>query len=296
MSDNVIDLSYLPAPEVVEVLSFEAILEAYTNDFKERYPDFAAYIENEPVMKLMEVVAYRELIMRQRINDAAHAVMPAYAQGSDLDNIALIFGVKRLTLEEADPDAVPPTAAVMESDEDLRKRYFLAINALNTAGARNSYIYHAFSCPEVKDVAATSPVPGQVLVTVLGRTDDGIPADETITEVAGILNADDIRPLTDTVTVQKAKIVNYRVEAQIVTLPGPDPELIVAAAREAIESYVAGVSLIGRDVTMSGLYSALHQSGVERVIMNEPLQTISIAEDEASFCTEIVLTHTLMGV
>lgn len=293
MNESVIDLTHLPPPDVIEQLSFEAILEAYKDDFKNRFPDFEAYIENEPVIKLMEVVAFRELIMRQRINDAAHAVMPAYANGADLDHIALLFGVTRLVIEEADPEAVPPEPVVMEPDEELRKRYFLAINSLNTAGSRNGYLFHAFTCPDVKDVASSSPVPGVVEVTILGRTDDGELADETIREVETILNEDDIRPLTDTVIVKKAGIVRYVIDATIVTLPGPDAELIIQNARKSVENYVNGVSLIGRAVTISGIYAALHQPGVERVVLNDPTETISIAGDEAGFCERITLKHEL---
>lgn len=295
MSGGLIDLSFLPAPRVIEELSFERILEETVSDFQVRFPGFEAFVENEPVMKLMESVAYRELIMRQRINDAAHAVMPAYARGSDLDHIALLFGVRRLVLQVADAEAVPPVPEVMEDDEGLRRRYFLAINALNTAGSRNSYVYHAFSCPEVRDVAAWSDVPGNVVVTVLGREGDGVPDDATVSEVERILNAEDVRPLTDSVVVRKASVVRYVVRARVVTLPGPDAGVILENARRAVVSYVEGVSLIGRDVALSGLYSALHQAGVERVVLEEPRGDVGINMGEAGFCEEVVLTHEVMS-
>ena len=42
--------------------------------------------------------------------------------GGDLDQLAANYNVKRLTVTPADDDAVPPVAAVMESDEALRLR------------------------------------------------------------------------------------------------------------------------------------------------------------------------------
>ncbi|MBA4162391.1 MAG: baseplate assembly protein, partial [Novosphingobium sp.] len=91
-SSTAIDLSRLPPPDVVEALDFEAIFNRLRADFLARYPEFTAFVESDPAIKLLEVVAYSELVMRQRINDAARSVLIAYALGGDLDNLAAIFG------------------------------------------------------------------------------------------------------------------------------------------------------------------------------------------------------------
>lgn len=90
-------------------------------------------LESEPVTKLLQENAYRELLLRQRINEAAQAVMVAYAMGGDLDQLAANYNVKRLTVTPADDDAVPPVAAVMESDEALRLRVPAAFEGLSVA-------------------------------------------------------------------------------------------------------------------------------------------------------------------
>ena len=45
--------------------------------------------------------AYRELLIRQRVNDAARGVMLATASGTDLDNLAANFNVERLLITPA---------------------------------------------------------------------------------------------------------------------------------------------------------------------------------------------------
>ena len=45
-------------------------------------------LESDPLVKYLEENAYREVIWRQRVNDAARANMLAYATKSDLDNMA----------------------------------------------------------------------------------------------------------------------------------------------------------------------------------------------------------------
>lgn len=93
-------------------------------------------LESEPVTKLLQENAYREILLRQRINEAAQAVMVAYSMGSDLDQLAGNCNVKRLTVIPADNDAVPPVAAVMESDEALRQRVPAALKGCQLQAQR----------------------------------------------------------------------------------------------------------------------------------------------------------------
>ena len=74
-----IDLSKLPAPDVIETLDFETLLTDYINDFIARNPNYATLLESDPAIILMQVVAYREMLLRARINEAAKANMLAYA-------------------------------------------------------------------------------------------------------------------------------------------------------------------------------------------------------------------------
>ena len=86
-SFTAIDLSNIPAPEVVETLDFSAILAAMVADLQARDPAFTALVESDPAWKILEVAAYRELLLRQRINDASRAVMLAFATGADLEHL-----------------------------------------------------------------------------------------------------------------------------------------------------------------------------------------------------------------
>jgi len=80
-----VDLSRLPAPQVIATLSFEAIYADLLAGLQAMVPDFDATIESDPAVKLLQLVAYREMLIRAKINDAARAVMPAFAVGADLD-------------------------------------------------------------------------------------------------------------------------------------------------------------------------------------------------------------------
>lgn len=281
---STIDLSQLPAPDVIETLDYETLLDRK----KQRLLDLceadqrlameaALALESDPVTKLLEESAYAELILRQRINDAARAVMLAFATGADLDNLAALLGVARLDLE---------------TDSRLRARAQLAPEGVSTAGPSLAYKHHAMSAAvAVRDVFVDMVVPGTVGVAILANPSSadpgGVPSQGLLDAVSAKLSADDVRPLSDLVIVRPAQVITYSVAAAIVCLPEPDSAVVIAAARSALDAYVDGAFMLGFDITVSGLHAALHQPGVMRVDMASPASSISVAPDQAARCVGV---------
>jgi phage-related baseplate assembly protein len=81
------ELATLPMPGVIETLSFDAVFADMARDFQRRYPEFTALLESDPAIKLLEVASYRELLLRNRINEAARGQMLAFATATDLDHL-----------------------------------------------------------------------------------------------------------------------------------------------------------------------------------------------------------------
>jgi phage-related baseplate assembly protein len=286
-----VDLSKLPPPDVVETLDFEAILAAMLADYQARDPAFTALVESDPAFKQLEAAAYRETVIRQRINDAAKALLLPYAAGADLDNIGANFNVERLLLDAGDDTAIPPVPATYEADDDFRRRIQLSFEGYTTAGSEGSYVFHALSADgDVKDVSATSPTPGQVCVYVLSRTGNGEASDELLATVSAALNADEIRPMTDNVSVFSADIVDYAVTAELVLYPGPDAEVVRQAALNAATAHVADINRMGMDVSVSGLMAQLHQPGVQNVNLSSPSANVVVTQSQAAYCTGITIT------
>lgn len=288
---TVVNLSQLPAPNVVETLDFETILAEMIDDLQGRDETFTALVESDPAYKILEVCAYRELLIRQRVNESAKAVMLAYATGADLDQIGANVGVQRLVITPADDTTVPPTPAVMESDDDFRARIQLSPEGYTTAGSEGSYVFHGLGASsDVKDIQAISPTPGKVTVYVLSRTGDGTAPAETLNAVTSTLNGETVRPLTDEVTVLSANIMNYTIDAELKLYPGPDSSVVLQSAIDAVTAYAEAQRRIGYDVTLSGLYHALHQPGVQNVTLNQPTATLALGNGQASYCTSINVT------
>ena len=138
---------------------------------------------------------------------------------------------------------------------------------------------------------AAATWPGDVRVSVLSRELDGTASPDLIDAVTAKLAADDVRPLTDNVTVQSAGIVPYSIVAEIFTYPGPDSAVVLAEVNARIQKYVADSHRIGRDVALSAIYAALHAEGVQRVELTSPSENIVIDATQAPYCEEITITH-----
>jgi phage-related baseplate assembly protein len=295
MSFTAIDLSTLTPPDIVEAVDYQTILTEMVADLRARDATFTALVESDPAFKILEVAAYREMLIRQRVNDAARGVMVATATGADLDNLGAVFGVQRKTITPADPNTIPPTPAVMETDSDYRRRVQLALEGMSTAGPKGGYIFHALQVTGVKDASALGPEdgqdPGDVLVTVLGQTGNGVPSSAIVTAVTAQLNDDDVRPLTDNVTVQAASVTSYAITATIYTYAGPDPAVLIDQAEDNAAAFTADNHKLGRDIRRSAIFAALHVPGVQRVELTSPAADIVLSPTQAGFCTAINISH-----
>jgi phage-related baseplate assembly protein len=129
-----VDLSRLPASDIIEALDYDSLFASNLAQFQVYFPSFDATVESDPVFKIIELFTYRELILRQRVNDTAKAVMVAFAKGNDLDQLAALFEVERYVLTPADP--VTGADAVLESDDDFRRRLVLAPEGYSVAGRK----------------------------------------------------------------------------------------------------------------------------------------------------------------
>jgi hypothetical protein len=78
-STTAIDLSRLAPPTVVEQLSYEDIRAAIVARLLADAARFDATVTSDPAVKVLEVVAYREMLIRQQFNERARQVMLAYA-------------------------------------------------------------------------------------------------------------------------------------------------------------------------------------------------------------------------
>lgn len=240
--------SALPAPAVVELLDFEAIVAEIKADLLERYPEAATVLdlESEPLVKLLESFAFRELLFRARVNDAARAHLLAFATGSDLDHLGALFGISRMA---------------GENDDRLRLRIQLRIAALAGQGTREHYELVAMTASaNVRAAYAIQPRPGYVHVVLWLQAENA----QTPVDVAAALNADSARMLGVEVTVGTATPHPVNIHARIWRTVNASPDLL-AKLQQRLATTFAERAALGRSVARSWITTLLHADGVAAV-------------------------------
>lgn len=299
-----VDLSQLPSPDIIESLEFEAILAERKAFFISLHPveqqaDVAALLEleSEPIVKLLEENAYREMLLRSRYNDEARSLLLAYASGTELDHIAATYyQLPRLVITPANPDADPPVAEVRESDDALRYRCALKPESFSCAGPTQAFEFWALSADgRVKSAKADSPTGGTTRVTVLAHDnpavedDIGVPTEELLDTVRAALNAEVIRPLSEELVVQAAQVITYDVVYDVTLYRGAAGEAALDAAQKALEKLTSEGNVLGFDVTKSQLDGAAQKTGIKRAVRVSPVEEILCDDTQAPRCTSITL-------
>lgn len=163
--------------------------------------------------------------------------------------------------------------AEKEDNESYYERMRDSMESFSTAGPINGYIYWTKTVsPAVLDVAVTSPEACYVDVRVILR--DGQEATEAVLkEIEEALNASDIRPLTDIVTVSAPETVDFSVDATF-WIAQPNRESAAAIEREvraAVDNFIVWqTSKMGRDINPSYLTKLMMDAGAKRVEVRQP--------------------------
>ncbi|MBR8463663.1 baseplate J/gp47 family protein [Campylobacter sp. faydin G-24] len=344
-----LNLKNLPYPNVIEELDYDELLTNIKNLFKKYLnDDEISLLESDNYSALLETLAYRELILRARINENVKSMLLPYASGSDLDNVVSIYGIERLKGEKPtvsikfalstalDYDVFIPAGLVLvskdgetatlkdslsikagskeimgisvldsyvkssvikceliqtplpfvltakqesdfiggaevESDYRLRQRAVLSLKRFSTAGSAKAYIYQAMSAnAKVQEVSVLNG--GAGVVNVYLKTTDM--SEETRQSVADHLSGEKVRPLTDSVIVANANIINVEIKANL--------ELIDMFMQDEIDKTIKATSStlnLGEDLNLSYIYSVLHKNGVYRVNLANPTSDIKVGDD-----------------
>jgi phage-related baseplate assembly protein len=274
----------LPPPDIVESLPHEVIGQEMIQRFKTLYPEYTGLIASDPALKLIEVFAFREAKLRERVNEACRQIMLTYARGTNLDHIAAIFGLARVRIPSGDtqlPDRV-------ESDERLRMRTHMTMETLSPAGPHAAYRAHAlYAHLDVQDAYAQSPEPGVVEVSVLSKQNQGIPSEELLEKVRLALNDERVRPLTDFVTVKAAGVVSFKVEAVIYFKDDVVLDKNMLTAKQGVTDYITHQYQLGQPIRRSKLFFLMTGGGAHHVDLKQPASDIIVDADTAAFCESI---------
>lgn len=291
-----INLAELPFPPVVEALSFEQVLAQARTKFVEfwealrlEYPSLPPYsvdmLDSDPAIIVLQAFAFREVIARARVNDAAKALMLATAVGDDLQHFAADFGLVRAQVRPATEDA----PAVMETEESLRERRRLAPDGYAAGGPGEAYEFHARTvAPELKGALAVKGEGNRVDLVLLGLDGDGAVSSEIIARVHQRLSPRNLRPLTDALYVRSAAIIHQKIRVRGALASGPDRELIRTRTIAGIQKYASERHGIGRPLFVDGIIAGGRKDGGwETLAVLEPAADVDPGRYGAIFVPSI---------
>lgn len=244
----------------MEQPSYEEILNRMKEELLRRDANFTALVESDPAIKILEIAAWRELLLRERINEAAQSNLLKFAKGEDLKRLGEFYGVERKNEEE---------------DEQFRKRIKAKIVGWSSVG---NYRYHALSADaRVEDALVESPSPGSVRISILS-TKLSTDKEELLNVVKEHVARDDIRVLTDTVEVVNCTMIPIVIHSKMNAI---SEEVVGQARKKFIEKFESARSL-GWHVTRSWIIANLFIEGVNNVELIEPKEDIAVKGNECA--------------
>ena len=309
---GVIELSQLPPFTVLESISTEAIILARMQQFaliwsQNDPPNAAQYdvggLEFDPIRINQECSTYFELMLRDRVNQAARAVTGAFAVGGNLDAIATRY-----------PGGVPRLPG--ESDLAYRTRIWLSPNTLSPNGIYESYIFYAFNAVPAGTLrdcqALATPGKANVYITILADgtpitanqrsgvydgtfsvTPNPTPSNDIITEVYQYIRAPGMgrKGMTDVISVSgpKIKLVDYKI--RILLYPGWDEASTMQGLYPALATLLENQRYLGFSHTLAAIDAALKVSGVFNVLIDSPTADVIISTDTVIVINSISLTY-----
>lgn len=259
----------LPAPKVLEPLDFERIYTDTRADLLARAPELQGVLtlESEPLTKLLQAFAYREMLYRARLNDALRSFILAYASGSDLDHKGNFYGCPRMP---------------GEPDDRYRVRIGKRIRALAGNGTKEAYEEMALaSSLDIRDAVAVQVRPGYVQILLWPQPQAADP-EALRTAVADQVNSPRGRPLGVSVSVQLAKPRGIDVQAHIWRTAAAPLDLTTRLTTR-LQTALAGHARLGGQVARSWITAQLHTDGVAAVRYvndTQPPESTPLASNE----------------
>jgi phage-related baseplate assembly protein len=191
-----------------------------------------------------------------------------------------------------------------ETDEQLRDRIKLAPSAFSNAGSYKAYEFWAKSTsPTIIDVAVDNkrvtvddeppglvigdPIPGTVEVFPLVEGLSVTPP-EILNAVEAVLNADKIRPLTDTVYVSSPEAVDTVITIELVLYDGAVSADILLIVESNLEAFRDGRrKLLGQDIIIDQIKALSVIDGVYKSNVILPDADVVIGKTEFANITAI---------
>lgn len=277
---------------VLEQIDVEQILADRMGRLKELWaqydpPSAAQYdvelLEFDPIKINQEACAYFELLLRDRVNQAARAITLAYAIGTDLDAVASRY-----------PGGVPRLEG--ETDDRYRRRIWLSPNTLSPHGTAEAYEFWALTAvPELRDVTAIRSVmhdyyPTILITCLLDDFATPSPSQEQLVRIRSYIQSLSRMGLTDVISVNPPKVKEIEYIVRVWLYPGPAPDQAITTITNNLQKLIDNQYWLGHDHTHTAIHAACAISGVHNVDIESPADDVNVPLDWVIKVTNLTVT------
>ena len=165
----------------------------------------------------------------------------------------------------------------IEDDDTLASRIYMAPSKYSVAGPEEAYRYWITQFnASISDVYLDSPDAGEVLVEFILEGGE-LPNAAMCSALEEYLADENIRPLTDQVSVEIPETVSYDVNVQywINKSDTNQAATIQSKVAAAVDDYILWQqSKIGRDINPDTLVSKIKEAGAKRCVVTYPAYTV----------------------
>jgi phage-related baseplate assembly protein len=278
--------------QVLEEIDVEAIIADRMIRFKQLWaihdpPAAAQYdveeLEFDPIKINQEACAFFELLLRDRVNQAARSVTLAYAIGTDLDAIATRY-----------PGGVPRLEG--ESDDRYRRRIWLSPNTLSPHGTAEAYEFWALTAlPALRDVTAIRVVmhdyyPTILITCLMDSVANPKPSDEQLVQIRLYIQNLSRQGLTDVISVNPPKVMEVEYNVAVWLFPGAVQDQILTRINANLQTLVMDQYWLGHDHSLTAIHAASMMGGVHHIEVLEPTENIFVPSDWVVVVTRITVT------
>ncbi len=186
-----------------------------------------------------------------------------------VDLFAYYTGVTNTTMSDGGSNTA--------SDDEFYDLMVTGQDAYTSAGARGAYEYYTRRVStEIRDVVVNSPSPCEVNIYAV-MNDGTLASSEMKAAILAACNEEDIRPLTDQVSVKDAELVEY--DITMTYYLSRDSTESAAVIQENVEAAVQKFiswenAQIGRDINPSKLNQMVVDAGAKRTVITSPTFTV----------------------
>lgn len=262
-------------------------------------PDGSIYFATKETAVIPAGETFRDVLAVCTTAGSDYNNMAAGTIKTLVDLIPYVASVSNLKGTTGGDDGEPYTT---EGDDRFRERIRLAPSSFSVAGPLAAYRYYALSAdPDIIDVNISSPTANNIVIVPLmeGGT---IPDEDTIQKVKDVF-ADDIRPMTDIVTVKAPEQVTYDINIKYYCTLDNEADAITIVEGEggALEQYQAWqCGALGRDINPDQLKKFIlapknGSEAVERVDIVSPVFTELDVDKVAKFSGTLTVSHVVIG-